>query len=67
MVNLKLNLAGQHFPPQAPVAKKDKPGICQSGGFIVFKEEMSNQCEGVTLDKSNGNKPPHLCDESKHN
>jgi hypothetical protein len=61
---LESNLAGQHFPPHTPVAQKAEPGICEGGGLVVLKEEMSDPGKGVALYKGHRNQPPHWSNES---
>jgi hypothetical protein len=45
----KTESAGQHIPPQAPVAKKAESRVCEGGGLVMFKEEMPDPGESIAL------------------
>jgi hypothetical protein len=63
---LKSNPAGQHFPPHTSVAEKAEPGIHESGGLVVLKEEMPGPGKGVALHKGHRNQPPQRNHESSN-
>ena len=61
----KRDPAPENIPPQPPIPHETESGMPERRRLVMFEEKVPYPCEGVALDQSHSQQPPHLCCERR--